>query len=572
MGRRIAAVVASTMAALAAAVIAGPSVDACTAFCAADKTGAVLVGNNEDWNNPRTKIRFIPAAAGSYGRLYVGFDDLWPQGGLNERGLWFDGFATPPVRPLLDLPSFPGNIIEEAMARCATVEEVVQLFGRHNRAFLSEAILMFADASGDAVSIEANAIVHKRGPHFVQTNFHQSRAQSTPDWRFTTATTMLQQSRDDVSVDLFRRILAATHQEGSSPTLYSNVYDLRARKMYLYYFHDYDHVVTIDLARELEKGERIVDIPSLFPRNAAAETFAAARLPSDEVSAPVAISAVLAALAVLLAIAIYALLRATRRVRLGALAAAGLTIAAIAGLVAIASRPRAPDDRWLRFSIGPASGENAWISGGMIRSNGIALLGAIATAYDIPAVRIVAPTWVATTRYAINAVVDLDDTSAFKSNLKDELIERLHLVTHVEQRPFDILVLRAGTDPQLERAPRIPRIQVNKESVRLEGASLEDLARALQSLLGRPVVDETGITGTYNLQLEAGPDRVASIASGLRDRFGLTLTPERRQMEALIVDEISRDASLVLLAHAGRAMRWAPPSLRDRLSHILSIR
>ena len=43
----------------------------------------------------------------------------------------------------------------------------------------------------------------------------------------------------------------------------------------------------------------------------------------------------------------------------------------------------------------------------------------------------------------------------------------MHLVTHFEQRPFDILVMRAGTDPQLERAPRIPRIHVNKEGVRL---------------------------------------------------------------------------------------------------------
>jgi penicillin V acylase-like amidase (Ntn superfamily) len=37
------------------------ALSACTAFCAATKDGAVLVGNNEDWDNPRTKIQFIPA-------------------------------------------------------------------------------------------------------------------------------------------------------------------------------------------------------------------------------------------------------------------------------------------------------------------------------------------------------------------------------------------------------------------------------------------------------------------------------------------------------------------------------
>ena len=82
----------------AVAHLTSNAADACTAFCALDATGRVLVGNNEDYNNPRTKIRFIPAEPGSYGRMYVGFDDLWPQGGMNERGLWFDGFATPAVK------------------------------------------------------------------------------------------------------------------------------------------------------------------------------------------------------------------------------------------------------------------------------------------------------------------------------------------------------------------------------------------------------------------------------------------------------------------------------------------
>ena len=88
---------------------------------------------------------------------------------------------------------------------------------------------------------------------------------------------MLERAGDEISIDLFRRILAATYQNGGSPTLYSNIYDLRSQTMSLYYFHDFEHVVTFDLADELKKGERVLDIPSLFPRNADAETFAARR-------------------------------------------------------------------------------------------------------------------------------------------------------------------------------------------------------------------------------------------------------------------------------------------------------
>jgi hypothetical protein len=44
--------------------------------------------------------------------------------------------------------------------------------------------------------------------------------------------------------------------------------------MYLHNFHDFEHVVTFNLTDELKKGQRVLDIPALFPSNAAAERFA----------------------------------------------------------------------------------------------------------------------------------------------------------------------------------------------------------------------------------------------------------------------------------------------------------
>ncbi len=72
----------------------------CTVFLAANDQVA-LAGNNEDWRNPFTKLWFIPAGEGTFGQMYVGFDDYYPQGGMNDQGLFFDGLAvsstiTPP--------------------------------------------------------------------------------------------------------------------------------------------------------------------------------------------------------------------------------------------------------------------------------------------------------------------------------------------------------------------------------------------------------------------------------------------------------------------------------------------
>jgi hypothetical protein len=239
---------------------------ACTAFCAANSK-LVLVGNNEDYNNHNTRMWFVPGENGRYGRLYVGFDNMFPQGGMNERGLWFDGFATSPIEVIRSPKTRPAPVplIEKVMSECATVEQVVRMLSGYDRDYLQRAILMFADATGDAAIIEANAILRKKGSFQVQTNFHQSLPKPEYDCRrFKTATAMLEKAGDDISVDLFRRILDATHAEGNYPTLYSNIYDLKRRVMVLYHMHDFNRAVTVDLQQELKKGRHVVEIPALF--------------------------------------------------------------------------------------------------------------------------------------------------------------------------------------------------------------------------------------------------------------------------------------------------------------------
>jgi hypothetical protein len=260
--------------------LALPAADAsaCTGFCAAGG-GQVLVGNNEDDDNPFTVIWFVPASPGRHGRVFVGYDDFDPQGGMNEKGLWFDAFATAPLEPAPSgKPAPQRSLVEQAMAECATVEEVVALFERHDRSFMKRFVLMFADASGDSVVIEPGTMLRRRGRFQVQTNFHQSLP--LPEYRcdrFAVASSMLEQAGERLSVDLFRRVLAATHSEETYPTLYSNIYDLRQRVMYLYHFHDFANVVELDLATELARGHHSVRLRELFPRSVAAEGYFARR-------------------------------------------------------------------------------------------------------------------------------------------------------------------------------------------------------------------------------------------------------------------------------------------------------
>ena len=150
--------------------------------------------------------------------MYVGFDNGFAQGGMNDAGLAYDGFATR-SKPLVergDNPAFPGNPITEAMETCTTVAEVEEfLRGVDLSPLLTQGMLLFADANGDSVIVEGDAFLHKRGRVQVSTNFYQSeheddRAQCP---RYAAALGILE-AGEETSLEVCTRALAASAQRG----------------------------------------------------------------------------------------------------------------------------------------------------------------------------------------------------------------------------------------------------------------------------------------------------------------------------------------------------------------------
>jgi hypothetical protein len=251
----------------------------CTVFYASDG-GLALGGNNEDYWNPFTKMWFLPAQDGQHGRVYFGFDDFIPQGGMNDAGVFFDGLGVENVTvPLQGKPVYGGILMDKAMADCATVQCVLNVFDTYDRGGTWNGQLLVGDATGDAAIIEPLAIIRKTDWYLLATNFYQSqtRPEDITCWRYKTAQAMLDEAGKP-SVDLFRDVLGAVHQEGQAQTLYSNVYDLKQRLVYLYFFHDFEHEIVLNLDEELAKGPHTVDLPSLFPDNEAYATWAHYRI------------------------------------------------------------------------------------------------------------------------------------------------------------------------------------------------------------------------------------------------------------------------------------------------------
>jgi hypothetical protein len=248
----------------------------CTVFYAASSNLA-FAGNNEDSYNPLTRAWFIPASDGRYGRVYFGYDDNGPQGGLNDQGLFFDGLSVPYKAPdaSTQKPAFPGGplaMLDEVMAKSATVDEALALFDRYSRPGLETGQFFFGDKAGFSAIVEGDAIVQKQGSYQIATNFRQSETPGPPyfDGHYNTADERLSQA-GSYSVELIRQVLDATHQEDRAQTVYSQVYDLKQGLIYVYLFHDYQNVTILKLADELAKGPRMVTVASLFPENQAYE-------------------------------------------------------------------------------------------------------------------------------------------------------------------------------------------------------------------------------------------------------------------------------------------------------------
>jgi hypothetical protein len=255
--------------------LVGQQAWACTGLVLQDGEH-VWVGNNEDGVNPCPKIWFIQPVHGRYGSVFFGFDNFWPQGGMNQKGLFFDAFALKP-KPVVNpeaKPRYKGNLIKEVMATCGTVKQALALIDRYSLHFMDHFQLFIADATGDAAIIEGDAVVRKQGDYQVVTNFRQSETGpgAIACARYRIAREMLQNCGAD-KMGCVRNILAATHQEGRSFTLYSNIYDLKARRVYVYQFHNFQDEVVIDLAKELNDSTGVIDLPTLFRHNCAAQSF-----------------------------------------------------------------------------------------------------------------------------------------------------------------------------------------------------------------------------------------------------------------------------------------------------------
>jgi len=249
----------------------------CTIFTVSSE-GSIFFGNNEDYSNPNTYYWIETSQDGRYGGVYFGFDNFWPQGGINERGLAFDinALEATPLNPHPELPPFNDYEGYSILRNCVSVEEAISHVQKFNWGSMMRGQIHVADANGEAVVIgpgvdgELSFTRKPKGDGFlVSTNFNLAERDKQEHGcpRYDKATEMLKKigNEEELTLNYVKAVLDAAHVEGAySNTLYSTVYDLKNGNIFIYYFHQFDEVVELKVADEISKNKGPVLLSSLF--------------------------------------------------------------------------------------------------------------------------------------------------------------------------------------------------------------------------------------------------------------------------------------------------------------------
>ncbi len=169
-----------------------------------------------------------------------------------------------------------------------------------------------------------------------------------------------------------------------------------------------------------------------------------------------------------------------------------------------------------------------------------------------------APDWFTSERYDVSAVSGGEGEPNFKqwqAMVKKLMADRLQMKFHYEKRELAVYALTvAKTGPKLTRSQSAPSAPGGKGfgppgNFGATNATMADVADALgYVVVDRPVVDQTGLTGRFDLKLKWTPDGTATVSAdappefftAIQQELGLKLEPAKAPVDVLVIDHVER--------------------------------
>jgi uncharacterized protein (TIGR03435 family) len=243
------------------------------------------------------------------------------------------------------------------------------------------------------------------------------------------------------------------------------------------------------------------------------------------------------------------------------------------------------------FSVEPAAtSARVWTvtGGGVPVMAGFSARDLVRCAYGVHAMPVVdGPAWIDNESYDVAVRGDVSNEAEWIAAVRDEFEGRFGVRVHVETRHMPVAALRFGANADSTNAmrPALPcfdgdawraagspdsvlqgerqrmcgRSEPSPAGTTFTGVTMAELAAWLTPpAVTRPVVDQTGLDGRFDIELRFFPPAAAmiarspfaaaalepmgftSIADAMRDQLGLTLADAEVPMNVLVIDRFER--------------------------------
>jgi len=191
-------------------------------------------------------------------------------------------------------------------------------------------------------------------------------------------------------------------------------------------------------------------------------------------------------------------------------------------------------------------------NGGSLTMRNYSLRMIIEEAYDLKRRTLIAPDWIDTPHFDINAKAGgKAKMEEFRLMLQSLLSERFQLQTHRELKEmsgYALLPAKSGfklMPAEGEGSSINSSRAAGKAKAACKHVSMSHFADFLSGRVDHPVVDQSGIANAYDFALEWSPDQNAedagpSIFTALSEQLGLRLEPRKVPVSILVVDNISK--------------------------------
>tara|TARA_Y100001954_G_C15731707_1_gene563630 strand:- start:286 stop:1131 length:846 start_codon:yes stop_codon:yes gene_type:complete len=234
-------------------------------------TSKIYVVNSEDFFlDVDAYIQIEPKSKKNFARLWYGWDKF-AQGGINEKGLFFDAAVTPEQEKIKGYANPKKNLGDKILAQSSSVKEALEVLEKEKIA-LNKSHMLFGDKTGQAVVVEWVNGERKLhwivGNKLIMTNFllSEPKAGGYPCYRYKSISDRINQlETSGEKIDLLK--IGNTFGQAVQParkhennrfggTVYTSFIDVTENKFFLSYKLSNKNMIKFDLKEEFSKTKR----------------------------------------------------------------------------------------------------------------------------------------------------------------------------------------------------------------------------------------------------------------------------------------------------------------------------